>query len=89
MHGETQFFFGRAEAGEGEALVFVNYDSLAASVEAQELYTDATFYNHSRRFSQLATLKVIARDMVIIDFTCRFFFDHIPILIDNPRFIRG
>jgi hypothetical protein len=45
MHGETQFFFGRAEAGDGEALVFVNYDSLAASVEAQELYTDATFHN--------------------------------------------
>ena len=48
MHGERQFFYGRVVAGEGEALIFVNYGSLAAFVEAQELHMDSTFYSPQR-----------------------------------------
>jgi hypothetical protein len=47
MHGERQFFYGRVVAGGGEALVFVNYGSLAAFVDAQELYMDGTFHSPS------------------------------------------
>jgi hypothetical protein len=64
MHGERQFFYGRVVAGEREALIFVNYGSLAAFVEAQELHMDSTFYSPPRGYSQLATLHVIGYDMV-------------------------
>ena len=73
MHGERQFFYGRVVAGGGEALVFVNYGSLAAFVDAQELYMDGKFHSPPRGFSQLPTLHVIAHDLVIIFLIICFF----------------
>nr|CAH0103516.1 unnamed protein product [Daphnia galeata] len=63
MHRERQFLYGRVVAGGREALVFVNYGSLAAFVDTQELYMDGTFHSPPRGFSQLATLHVIAHDL--------------------------
>ncbi len=48
IHGETQFFYGRVEAGGGEALVSVNYNSLAAFIETLEFLVDAVFHSPPR-----------------------------------------